>query len=58
MIYTNYEKRYEFAEKLIGLDVEVIKFLSEDPRDGKNKIRFYLPVPEYGIALVIRYKDE
>ena len=48
---TNQEKRKEAAQKLISQSVRVYK-LGEVKPESDPDIQFYLPLPEYGIALV------
>jgi hypothetical protein len=53
---TNEEQRQEFAQKLIGKTVEVYKLGTIRPENEGNVM--YLPLPEYGICLLHRLKNQ
>lgn len=50
----NLEIRKQFANKLVGEQVEVQKIGYSNP-SGANEPVMYLPIPEYGICLIKRY---
>lgn len=46
------EKRIEYATRLIGSTVEVVKIGFQPHKDPS--VDMYLPCPEYGIGLLVR----
>ena len=52
---SNFQIRRKFAAKLIGQQAKIVKLGSYKP--GKQPVRI-LPIPEYGITLVVEIPDE
>lgn len=48
---SNLDRRYAFAQKMIGKKVHVYKLGGVRPEDDPNT-EMFLPLPEYGIVLV------